>query len=78
MIHPRSLLVSFDENSSQLARIFKVKVALSPDLNTARWFSKMDLSASVQKQRGRLLAFAVKRQLVYNTGFFDKTCLVFR
>ncbi len=50
-------------NSSQLARLFKVKVALSPDLNTARWFAKMDLSASVQKQQGRLSASAVKREL---------------
>ncbi len=47
-------------NSSQLARLFKVTVALSPDLNTVRWFAKMDLSASVQKQQGRLSASAVK------------------
>ncbi len=50
-------------NSCQLARLFKVKVALSPDLNTARWLAKMDLSASVQKQQGRLSASAVKREL---------------
>ncbi len=50
-------------NSSQLARLFKVKVALSADLNTARWFAKMDLSASVQKQQGRLSASAVKCEL---------------
>ncbi len=43
-------------NSSQLARLFKVKAALSPDLNTARWFAKMDLSASVHKQQEHLLA----------------------
>ncbi len=48
-------------NSSQLARLFKVKVALY--LNTAHWFTKMALSASVQKQQGRLLASAVKREL---------------
>ncbi len=60
-------------NSSQLARLFKVKVALSPDLNTACWFARMDLSASVQKQ-GCLSASAVKHELdalkVDNTGFF--------
>ncbi len=56
-------LITFSQlwrNSSQLAHLFKVKVALSPDLNTARWFAKMDLSASVQKQQGHLLASAVK------------------
>ncbi len=47
-------------NSSQLARLFKVKAALSPDLNTVCWFAKMDLSASVHKQQGRLSASAVK------------------
>ncbi len=50
-------------NSSQLARLFKVKVALSHDLNTVLWFARMDLSASVQKQQGRLSASAVKREL---------------
>ncbi len=75
IIHPRSLLVSF--NSSQLARLFKVKVALSPDLNTARWFAKMDLSASVHKQQGRLSASAVKREFAMHwkwtkQTFFDK------
>ncbi len=54
--------VSFDETPQQ-ARLYKVKVALLADLNTARWFAKMDLSASVQKQQGRLLASAVKREL---------------
>ncbi len=43
-------------NSSQLVRLFKVKAALSPDLNTACWFAKMDLSASVHKQQEHLLA----------------------
>ncbi len=62
IIHPRPLLNSFDE-TPQLARLFKVKIALSPDLNTARWFAKMDLSASVQKQQGRLSASAVKPEL---------------
>ncbi len=42
-------------NSSQLARLFKVKVALSPDLNTVLWFAKIDLSASVHKLQGCLL-----------------------
>ncbi len=67
-------------NSSQLARLFKVKVALSPDLNTACWFAKMDLSASVQKQQGRLPASAVQRELArtWKWGFFDKSCLGFR
>ncbi len=50
-------------NSSQLAHLFKVKVALSPDLNTVHRFAKMDLSASVQKQQGCLSASAVKREL---------------
>ncbi len=70
-------------NSSQLARLFKVKVALSPDLNTAHWFAKMDLSASVQKQQRRLSASAVKRDLAMSwkwtiPAFFDKTCFEFR
>ncbi len=51
-------------NSSQLARLFKVKVALSPDLNTARWFAKIYLSAFVHKLQGRLSASAVKRELL--------------
>ncbi len=42
-------------NSSQLARLFKVKVALSPDLNTVLWFAKIDLSASVHKLQVCLL-----------------------
>ncbi len=49
-------------NSSQLARLFKVKVALSHDLNTALWFARMALSASVQKQV-RLSSSAVIREL---------------
>ncbi len=70
-------------NSSQLARLFKVKVALSPDLNTAHWFAKMDLSASVHKQQGALVGFCSKTWTrdvlkVDNTGFFDKMCLGFR
>ncbi len=51
-------------NSSLRAHLFKVKAALSPDLNTVLWFVKMDLSASVQNQQGRLPASAVKRELV--------------
>ncbi len=46
-------------NSSQLACLFKVKVAMSPDQNTAHWFIKIDLLASVQKQQGHLSASAV-------------------
>ncbi len=70
-------------NSSQLAHLFKVKVALSPDLNTAHWFAKMDLSASAQKQQGRLSASAVKRELAMPwkwtiPAFLTKTCLGFR
>ncbi len=61
---PSSITVSqLWRNSSQLARLFKVKVALSHDLNTALWFARMALSASVQKQQGRLSASAVKREL---------------
>ncbi len=68
-------------NSSQLARLFKVKVALSPDLNTARWFARLDLSASVQTTRA-LVGFCSKTWThdalkVDNTGFFDKTCSFF-
>ncbi len=61
IIHPRSLCQLW-WNYSQLARLFKVKafqIALSPDLNTARWFARMDLSASVQKQQGCLMTSAV-------------------
>ncbi len=61
MIHPRSSFSQFWRNSSQLACLFKGRVALAADLNTARWFAKMDLSASVQKQQ-RCLS-AVKREL---------------
>ncbi len=50
-------------NSSQLARLLKVKVALSHDLNTALWFARMDLSASVQIQQVHLSASAVKHEL---------------
>ncbi len=62
---PSSITFTFSQlwgNSSQLARLFKVKVALSPDLNTARWFARMDFPASVHKQ-GRLSASAVNREL---------------
>ncbi len=62
IIHPRSLSQLW-RNSSQLARLFKLNVALSPDRNTARWFARMDLSASVHKQQGRLSASAVKPEL---------------
>ncbi len=51
-------------NSSQLACLFKVKVALSPDLNTACWFAKIYLSAFVHKLQGRLSASAVKHELL--------------
>ncbi len=46
-------------NFSQLACLFNVKVALSPDLNTAHWFAKIDFSASVQKQQVYLSDSAV-------------------
>ncbi len=49
-----SISITFSQlwrNSSQLAHLFKVKVALSPYLNTAHWFTTM---ASVQKQQGHL------------------------
>ncbi len=76
--YPSSSTLSALTNSSQLARLFKVKVALSPDLNTALWFAEMDLSASVYKQQERLSASAVKREFSRHRGFFDKTCLGFR
>ncbi len=63
-IHPRSLLVSFDGTPLSQHVFSKEKIALSPDLNTARWFARMDLSASVQKQQGRLSASAVKHEIV--------------
>ncbi len=43
---------------------------MSPELNTARWFAKMDLSASVQKQQGHLSASAVKRELTMRQNLF--------
>ncbi len=45
-------------NSFQLARLFKVKVALSPDLNTVHWFAKIYLSTS-EKTRA-LVGFCSK------------------
>ncbi len=66
--YPSSIPFSQLWNSSQLARLLKVNVALSPDLNTACWFAKIDLSASVQKQKGCLSASAVKLK---NSGFVE-------
>ncbi len=51
--------------------------------NTARWFAKMDISASVQKQQGHWSASAIKHELAMPwkwtiSAFFYKTCLRFR
>ncbi len=47
-------------NSSQIARLFKVKVALSPNLKTVCWFAEMDLSASDKKKTRALVGFCSK------------------
>ncbi len=79
-----SIVFAFSRNSSQLARLFKVKVALSPDLNTAHWFARMDLSASVQKQQGHLSASICSEMWtrdaskVDNTDLYDWRYLGFR
>ncbi len=49
--------------------------------NTARWFAKMDISASVQKQQGHWSASAIKHELAMPwkwtiSAFFYKTCTV--
>ncbi len=64
-------------NSSQLARLFKVKVALSPDLNKAHCFAKIDLSASVKNNKGacRLLQKKVNymwRIMAWQSAIFLK------